>query len=76
MIVAFLIGNGFDINWGLDTSYPNFYGWYVNQESRTQPITQFKESIKIIVIKLWVDLEYLFKRYLKKTDVQFWHFVE
>lgn len=60
MDITFLVGNGFDISAGLDTSYRSFYNWYYSQPSRTGDIRDFKEDIKQDVEnggKNWADFE-------------------
>lgn len=46
MNITFLVGNGFDISAGVDTSYESFYKWYCSQDSRTPSIAKFKKEIK------------------------------
>lgn len=46
MNITFLVGNGFDISAGIDTSYKNFYQWYLNIPSDNGIIEQFKDEIK------------------------------
>ena len=36
MQITFLVGNGFDITAGLDTSYSAFYKWYCQQTPFSQ----------------------------------------
>lgn len=62
MNILFLIGNGFDINLGLETSYNDFYNFYVNQESKNDLIKKFKKTIKLDK-NLWSDLELKFGEY-------------
>lgn len=49
MTITFLVGNGFDIAAGLNTSYSGFYEWYIKQPPRTEDkhgaIRDFKEEI-------------------------------
>ena len=49
MTITFLVGNGFDIAAGLNTSYSGFYEWYRKQPPRTDDkhgaIKAFKEEI-------------------------------
>lgn len=62
MNILFLIGNGFDINLGLETSYNDFYNYYVNQESKNDLIKKLKKTIKLDK-NLWSDLELKFGKY-------------
>jgi len=60
MNIVFLIGNGFDLNIGLDTSYPKFYEWYDKISSSNESIRSFKQALneeKNNNQKLWKDLE-------------------
>ena len=49
MTITFLVGNGFDIAAGLNTSYSGFYEWYKDQQPRTEneneAIKAFKKEI-------------------------------
>lgn len=61
MNITFLVGNGFDINLGLQTSYKDFYKWYIKQESSDENIKKIKEYIKEDIQdnngEKWSDLE-------------------
>ena len=46
MQITFLVGNGFDISIGIDSSYRCFYQWYFKQPSENNYIAAFKEEIK------------------------------
>lgn len=56
MNITFLIGNGFDINIGMNTRYNQFYDYYKVQSSKTQSIIDIKKSIEK-VRENWSDLE-------------------
>ena len=43
--ITFLVGNGFDVNLGIKTSYYNFYEWYLKQKNNSEIIKQFKQEI-------------------------------
>ena len=45
MNVLFLLGNGFDLQLGLDTRYKDFYGYYKNLSSSNEQIASMKMSI-------------------------------
>lgn len=49
MTITFLVGNGFDIAAGLNTSYSGFYDWYIKRPPRTadknNAIKTFKNEI-------------------------------
>ena len=46
MQITFLVGNGFDISCGIDTSYRSFYNWYTKSDSKSEAIKAFKNDIK------------------------------
>ena len=46
MNVTFMVGNGFDIAFGIDTSYKAFYEWYLSRPSSSQNIKTMKERIE------------------------------
>lgn len=56
MKITFFIGNGYDINLGLKTSYPDFLNWYIKQPSKCSEVEVFKNLIRNN-IKYWSDLE-------------------
>ena len=60
MQITFLVGNGFDIAAGLDTSYSAFYKWYCQQPSPKKHIERFKREIADDIRaggKNWADFE-------------------
>ena len=71
MKVVYLIGNGFDLNLGLKTSYSDFYTYYLNIESNDAQIAQLKEHLKYDKdnkgkYRYWSDLEIAMGEYTKK----------
>jgi hypothetical protein len=62
MNVTYIIGNGFDLNLGLKTSYHDFYNYYKNVPSPNDDIKDLKEDIKSN-INQWSDLEYKIGQY-------------
>jgi len=62
--VVYLIGNGFDLNLGLKTSYRDFYHYYIARESKSLAVQKFKSSISEDISK-WSDLEVELGRYTK-----------
>lgn len=57
--VTFLIGNGFDLNIGLKTSYSDFYKKYAKDTLNDNDlIKKFKKEIKKGQEQLWKDFEY------------------
>lgn len=63
MNITFLVGNGFDINLGLKTSYKDFCYWYIKQKSsdEDEDIEIIRECIKKDIkdnnCENWSDLE-------------------
>lgn len=57
MNVTYILGNGFDLNLGLKTSYYDFYDYYKNIPSPNEDIENLKEDIKSN-INQWSDLEH------------------
>lgn len=73
MNITFLIGNGFDIDKGIQSSYAKFYEWYCNQSSCKRHIGEFRKNIKDDIIrdvpddeKTWADFEMGLGRYTTK----------
>lgn len=62
MQITFLIGNGFDLNIGLKTKYSDFLEYYLNQESESEIIKKFKNSI-LSNKENWSDAELMFGEY-------------
>lgn len=67
MNTVFIIGNGFDINLGLKTSYKNFYEHYKTIEPKTELIKNLKEDISNGITD-WSDLEIAFGKYTVKLE--------
>lgn len=53
MNITFLIGNGFDINLGLNTRYSDFYPYFMEKSSKTNMIRNWLKKDEL----LWADLE-------------------
>lgn len=69
MNITFLVGNGFDISAGIDTSYQAFYKWYCEQPSSTDIIEKFKQEIKDDINnggETWADFEIGLGKYTRK----------
>ena len=47
MKILYIIGNGFDLNIGLKTSYTNFYDYYNSLTSTKEKVKFLKELKKI-----------------------------
>ncbi|WP_375605651.1 AbiH family protein [Flavobacterium davisii] len=56
MNIVHIIGNGFDLNLGLKTSYKHFYEYYKKQESKNDNIKLLKKEIDTNT-ENWSDLE-------------------
>ena len=72
MKLLYLIGNGFDINVGLNTSYPEFLQYYLLQAPNAgldkvgiRYVNRLKEDIKEN-INLWSDLERQYGKHMAK----------
>lgn len=63
MNITFLVGNGFDLNLGLLTSYKDFYKYYIKRE----PDDLIAKSISNDY-KLWADLELGLGEFLKSIE--------
>lgn len=73
MNITFLVGNGFDISTGVDTSYHSFYKWYCEQdkENCSDNIKNFKAEISKDLAKpdeekTWADFEAALGAYTEK----------
>lgn len=75
MNITFLVGNGFDISAGIDTSYNGFYNWYCSKDANTSKcIKQFKQDIledleKPIAQRTWADFELGLGKYTSKFSL-------
>lgn len=67
MNILFLLGNGFDLNIGLRTSYKDFYTYYKKESSKSDKIKQLKEDI-LDDFENWSDLELSFGKYTNKIN--------
>lgn len=72
MKIVYLIGNGFDLNLGLRTSYSDFYRYYLNTISDDYHINQLKKHLehdedneKKGRFQYWSDLEIAMGEYTK-----------
>jgi len=64
MNVLFFIGNGFDLNLGMKTSYPDFYKYYQKIGSQSSSINKLKKDISKN-LKNWSDLELALGEYME-----------
>lgn len=64
MNITFLIGNGFDINLGLNTRYSDFYPYFLEKSLRTNMIKAWLKKDEL----LWADLEEQLGEKLENVD--------
>lgn len=72
MKVTFLVGNGFDMALGVDTSYGAFYKWYLEQESPNRYVQDLKNSVRKYLDgngENWSDFELGLGQYTKQFSV-------
>jgi len=69
MNIVYLIGNGFDLNLGLQTKYQHFYDYYLtHSEGNDSPhIKDLKDHIKNNR-ENWSDLEFALGDYLRMIN--------
>lgn len=65
MNIVHIIGNGFDLNLDLKTSYRHFYEYYKNQESKNENIKLLKKEI-VSDSENWSDLELALGKFTSK----------
>lgn len=63
----FIIGNGFDLNLNMKTSYKDFYNYYNTKENTKTSIKKLKENITEN-INNWSDLELEFGKYTERIE--------
>jgi len=64
MNILYLIGNGFDLNLGLRTSYRQFYEYYLGCKTFSTAVAKLKSFIKEDgKTELWSDLEWALGQY-------------
>lgn len=64
MNILFIIGNGFDLNLGMKTSYADFYKYYKKVKSKNDNIAKLKSHISSNN-ETWADLELELGKYTK-----------
>lgn len=64
MNVTFLIGNGFDLQLGMETGYKSFLKWYIQQPTTDLDIAQFRNYLKNENSEWWSDAEIAMGQYL------------
>lgn len=71
MNIVYLIGNGFDVNLGMNTRYQDFYKYYTklpNSED-SDVIAQFKKDLNAN-LENWSDLEFALGHYLVNLNAE------
>lgn len=73
MQITFLVGNGFDVAFGLKTKYKDFYEWYKDQENSKDHVEKLKKEIKEYLEneetkenRNWSDFEIGFGKFSEK----------
>jgi len=64
MYITFLIGNGFDVNLGLDTRYSDFYPFFLDKAHKDNMIREWISNN----VDEWSDLELELGRHLEKLS--------
>jgi len=64
MNILHIIGNGFDLNLGLKTSYRDFYDYYQSIDSKKTHVSKLKHAISND-FENWSDLEWALGQYTK-----------
>ncbi|MBE5738049.1 MAG: hypothetical protein E7348_06595 [Clostridiales bacterium] len=67
MNITFLIGNGFDINLGLSTTYSNFINYYKTLDCSTEILKKFRSHIRDNE-ELWKNAEIALGKYTSDFD--------
>lgn len=69
MNILYLIGNGFDLNLGLNTRYSDFYRNYVKDASSDKDIKKLKETITSSIDD-WSDMEMALGNFTKDIKIK------
>lgn len=64
MNVVFFLGNGFDLQLGMETGYKSFLKWYVAQPTDDPEIGKFREYLRDEKSEWWSDAEIAMGQYL------------
>lgn len=67
MNILYIIGNGFDLNIGMKTSYNDFYNYYQQLESTNPNVNKLKKFISQD-FQNWSDLELTLGKYTEKIE--------
>lgn len=75
--ITYVLGNGFDLNFGLKTSYKDFYDYYVEQDSEHESVKRIKVELRKFIKEQnnkieseinWSDLESALAEYTTKEE--------
>ena len=67
MNVAFILGNGFDLQLGMETRYSSFLDWYIQKmDGDDEDISNFKKYLSSNKKEWWSDAEIAMGQYLGK----------
>lgn len=69
--ILFILGNGFDLNLGMKTSYENAYDVYIDEPSKSEVIEKFKQELKNdkkLKYENWSDFETMMAKYACKLN--------
>lgn len=66
MNATFLLGNGFDLQLGMETGYRSFLRWYTEQPTEDMDIAMFRNYLKNEKSDWWSDAEVAMGQYLKE----------
>ncbi len=72
MNIAFLVGNGFDMSVGVDSSYNSFYKWYCEKKCTKDSVVELKKQIKSDIEQgreNWSDFELGLGQYTAKFNL-------
>lgn len=68
-----MLGNGFDVSFGIESSYSSFYKWYCPQKSTLTHVNEFRKTIDDEIKsdipdedKMWSDFEIGLGKYTDK----------
>lgn len=67
MKILYILGNGFDLNLGLKTSYKDFYDYYKSLDSSKNGVNDLKKNISNNY-KNWSDLELALGQYTEEFE--------
>ena len=71
MNITYILGNGFDENFGLNTGYKKFYQYYKEQSSDSKEVKSLKEKMyadRELNVECWADLELALGQFTLKAE--------